>query len=86
MFPKTTMPLEQQLEEVSKELPTLKNFVLIGERGNGAPQGQYFCSACFSDPRDIAQAILNLMIGAPQFYVPIAFAVDRYRDLKRRSS
>ena len=86
MFPETTMSLEQQLEEVTKDLPTLKNFVLIGERGNGAPKGQYFCSTCFSNPRDIAKAILSLMIGAPLLYVPIAFAVDKYRDLKRRPS
>lgn len=79
-FPELSVSEEQQIREVCETIPTLDGFLIIGKRRN-PDRNTFFASMTFDTPVDVANAVLNLMIGSPQLALPIALAVDKFQQL-----
>lgn len=79
MFPITNMSDEEQLKAVIEEIHNLEDFVVLGRRKN---TGATFCSSTVTNPVQLSNLILGLMLGAPQFVKPIMVAIDRYWEIK----
>lgn len=79
-FPEAHIPENQQIREVCETLPELEAFLVIGRRPKG-DETTYFASMTFDSPVDLANAILNLIVVAPQLANPISIALDKFRRL-----